>query len=168
MPIAPTSTFKWWNNAKSSIVDSWHVKFKFKLRHRYSHTHWQSESRETNLEFHNPFTSTLEVVVQWCGEKDLSVKDVQKRVLQMWKSSVLPIASLSVLDVPKVGHIAENCSSEQRLCYNCRQPGHESSACSSPRSVSSKQCYSCGGVGESFTDLSFHPALMRTHRTYSG
>ncbi|KIK65301.1 hypothetical protein GYMLUDRAFT_239846 [Collybiopsis luxurians FD-317 M1] len=46
-----------------------------------------------------------------------------------------------------LGHIAENCSSEQRLCYNCRQPGHESSACPSPRSVSAKQCYSCGGVG---------------------
>ncbi|EIM87809.1 uncharacterized protein STEHIDRAFT_24788, partial [Stereum hirsutum FP-91666 SS1] len=46
-----------------------------------------------------------------------------------------------------LGHIAENCSSEQRLCYNCRQPGHESSACPSPRTVSSKQCYSCGGVG---------------------
>ncbi|KAL1739010.1 hypothetical protein HDZ31DRAFT_50075 [Schizophyllum fasciatum] len=46
-----------------------------------------------------------------------------------------------------LGHIAENCSSEQRLCYNCRQPGHESSACPSPRTVASKQCYSCGGVG---------------------
>ncbi|SJL02097.1 related to Zinc finger protein GIS2 [Armillaria ostoyae] len=46
-----------------------------------------------------------------------------------------------------LGHIAENCSSEQRLCYNCRQPGHESSACPSPRTVSAKQCYSCGGVG---------------------
>lgn len=46
-----------------------------------------------------------------------------------------------------VGHIAENCSSDQRLCYNCRQPGHESSACPSPRTVSAKQCYSCGGVG---------------------
>ncbi|KAG2056470.1 hypothetical protein BDR06DRAFT_981513 [Suillus hirtellus] len=46
-----------------------------------------------------------------------------------------------------LGHIAENCSSEQRLCYNCRQPGHESSACPSPRTVAAKQCYSCGGVG---------------------
>ncbi|KAH7103227.1 hypothetical protein BKA62DRAFT_616656 [Auriculariales sp. MPI-PUGE-AT-0066] len=46
-----------------------------------------------------------------------------------------------------LGHIAENCSSEQRLCYNCRQPGHESSACPCPRSVSAKQCYSCGGIG---------------------
>jgi hypothetical protein len=46
-----------------------------------------------------------------------------------------------------VGHIAEACSSEQRLCYNCRQPGHESNACPSPRTVASKQCYSCGGVG---------------------
>ncbi|THV08597.1 hypothetical protein K435DRAFT_17211 [Dendrothele bispora CBS 962.96] len=56
-----------------------------------------------------------------------------------------------------LGHIAENCSSEQRLCYNCRQPGHESSACPSPRTVSAKQCYSCGGVGhiqgEYFTTL---------------
>ncbi|RDX53763.1 hypothetical protein OH76DRAFT_1415862 [Lentinus brumalis] len=47
----------------------------------------------------------------------------------------------------RVGHIAENCSSEQRLCYNCRQPGHESAACPQPRSVAAKQCYSCGGVG---------------------
>ena len=46
-----------------------------------------------------------------------------------------------------LGHIAENCSSEQRLCYNCRQPGHESSACPSPRTVAAKQCYTCGGVG---------------------
>ena len=46
-----------------------------------------------------------------------------------------------------MGHIAENCSSEQRLCYNCRQPGHESAACPQPRSVAAKQCYSCGGVG---------------------
>ncbi|KAG1770087.1 hypothetical protein EDD22DRAFT_118492 [Suillus occidentalis] len=52
-----------------------------------------------------------------------------------------------ISNVAPVGHIAENCSSEQRLCYNCRQPGHESSACPSPRTVAAKQCYSCGGVG---------------------
>ncbi|KAI0787182.1 hypothetical protein BC629DRAFT_1288392 [Irpex lacteus] len=46
-----------------------------------------------------------------------------------------------------LGHIAENCTSEQRLCYNCRQPGHESAACTQPRTASAKQCYSCGGVG---------------------
>ncbi|OBZ70292.1 Zinc finger protein GIS2 [Grifola frondosa] len=46
-----------------------------------------------------------------------------------------------------LGHIAENCTSQERLCYNCRQPGHESSACPSPRTVAAKQCYSCGGVG---------------------
>jgi len=46
-----------------------------------------------------------------------------------------------------LGHIAETCSSDQRLCYNCRQPGHESAACPQPRTVSAKQCYSCGGVG---------------------
>ncbi|KAJ7638780.1 hypothetical protein FB45DRAFT_976853 [Roridomyces roridus] len=47
----------------------------------------------------------------------------------------------------KVGHLAEGCTASERLCYNCRQPGHESSSCPSPRSVSAKQCYSCGGVG---------------------
>ncbi|KAI0287604.1 hypothetical protein BC826DRAFT_1169781 [Russula brevipes] len=46
-----------------------------------------------------------------------------------------------------VGHIAENCTSQERLCYNCRKPGHESSACTEPRSVAAKQCYSCGGIG---------------------
>ena len=66
----------------------------------------------------------------------------------MWQPSVLLSLFLRHTQSPKiVGHIAENCSSEQRLCYNCRQPGHESSACPSPRTVSAKQCYSCGGVG---------------------
>jgi len=46
-----------------------------------------------------------------------------------------------------LGHIAENCTSQERLCYNCRKPGHESSACAEPRSVAAKQCYSCGGIG---------------------
>ena len=46
-----------------------------------------------------------------------------------------------------VGHIAENCTSQERLCYNCRKPGHESSSCTEPRSVAAKQCYSCGGIG---------------------
>lgn len=55
--------------------------------------------------------------------------------------------SHSSLHCPIVGHIAENCTSEQRLCYNCRQPGHESAACPSPRTAAAKQCYSCGGVG---------------------
>lgn len=61
-------------------------------------------------------------------------------------SSALVACSEPVL-LCVVGHIAENCTSEQRLCYNCRQPGHESAACPSPRSVAAKQCYSCGGVG---------------------
>ncbi|KZV68133.1 hypothetical protein PENSPDRAFT_582816 [Peniophora sp. CONT] len=46
-----------------------------------------------------------------------------------------------------LGHIAESCTSQERLCYNCRQPGHESAACPQPRTVATKQCYSCGGVG---------------------
>ncbi|KAH7887780.1 hypothetical protein F5I97DRAFT_889490 [Phlebopus sp. FC_14] len=68
----------------------------------------------------------------------------------MWRSQVFSFLTNPVhLLIPHdaVDHIAENCSSEQRLCYNCRQPGHESSACPSPRTVAAKQCYSCGGVG---------------------
>ena len=61
------------------------------------------------------------------------------------RGTLVPLASFT--DRLPVGHIAENCTSEQRLCYNCRQPGHESAACPSPRSVAAKQCYSCGGVG---------------------
>lgn len=64
-----------------------------------------------------------------------------------FSASNLDCASGAQIPTSPVGHIAENCSSEQRLCYNCRQPGHESSACPSPRTVASKQCYSCGGVG---------------------
>lgn len=44
------------------------------------------------------------------------------------------------------GHLAGNCES-QRLCYNCRQPGHESSNCTQPRTVAQKKCYWCGGQG---------------------
>jgi cellular nucleic acid-binding protein len=47
----------------------------------------------------------------------------------------------------KQGHIAENCTSEVRLCFNCQESGHESAACPNPRTVESKSCYSCGGVG---------------------
>ena len=54
---------------------------------------------------------------------------------------------LCCLLLTTVGHIAENCTSQERLCYNCRKPGHESSACTEPRSFAAKQCYSCGGVG---------------------
>lgn len=46
-----------------------------------------------------------------------------------------------------VGHIAENCQAPGRLCYNCRESGHESTACPQPRSTDGKQCYACGGVG---------------------
>ncbi|KAG8780577.1 hypothetical protein FRC16_003095 [Serendipita sp. 398] len=51
-----------------------------------------------------------------------------------------------------LGHHAEACTSTERLCYNCRQPGHESSNCPSPRTVDRKQCYSCGGIGHVQSD----------------
>src|SRR5258706_13223831 len=59
--------------------------------------------------------------------------------------SVLTINMSPLVSI--VGHHADSCTATERLCYNCRQPGHESAACPSPRSVSAKQCYSCGGVG---------------------
>ncbi|KAF7723204.1 hypothetical protein EC973_002279 [Apophysomyces ossiformis] len=46
-----------------------------------------------------------------------------------------------------VGHFADVCPEPERLCYNCKQPGHESNECSRPKSVDAKQCYACGGVG---------------------
>jgi hypothetical protein len=62
--------------------------------------------------------------------------------------SFLPFPSSSTyVSLTTVGHIAENCTSQERLCYNCRKPGHESSACTEQRSFAGKQCYSCGGVG---------------------
>jgi hypothetical protein len=49
------------------------------------------------------------------------------------------VAFLLLGHVYVVGHIAEACSSSERLCYNCRQPGHESAACPSPRTTTAKQ-----------------------------
>ncbi len=46
-----------------------------------------------------------------------------------------------------VGHLAENCSFSERRCFNCLEPGHESSACEAPRTADAKQCYGCGGKG---------------------
>ena len=62
-----------------------------------------------------------------------------------YAGSVLTINMFLLVSI--VGHHADSCTATERLCYNCRQPGHESAACPSPRSVSAKQCYSCGGVG---------------------
>lgn len=44
-------------------------------------------------------------------------------------------------------HLAENCASETRLCYNCKQAGHESKECPEPRTNESKSCHCCGGIG---------------------
>jgi hypothetical protein len=81
----------------------------------------------------------------------------EKGLLQVWQLCVICFLGSSCggsvlttrmsLIVSVVGHHADSCTATERLCYNCRQPGHESAACPSPRSVSAKQCYSCGGVG---------------------
>ena len=47
----------------------------------------------------------------------------------------------------QVGHLAENCSSTERLCFNCGKGGHESSACPDPRTAEQKSCYLCLGKG---------------------
>ena len=53
-----------------------------------------------------------------------------------------------------------------RLCYNCKQPGHESNACPQPRTsgtllspnssnarrLEAKQCYHCQGIGHVQSD----------------
>lgn len=46
-----------------------------------------------------------------------------------------------------MGHLAENCSSGERLCFNCGKGGHESSACPDPRTTDQKSCYHCLGKG---------------------
>ncbi|KAF9313797.1 hypothetical protein BG003_004819 [Podila horticola] len=47
----------------------------------------------------------------------------------------------------RIGHYASVCTEPERLCYNCKQSGHESNLCPMPRTSDAKQCYSCGGVG---------------------
>lgn len=47
----------------------------------------------------------------------------------------------------QVGHLAENCGSNERLCFNCGKGGHESSACPDPRTTDQKSCYHCLGKG---------------------
>lgn len=51
-----------------------------------------------------------------------------------------------------IGHLAEQCSAEARLCFNCKQPGHESAACPNPRTADAKQCYQCSGIGHLAVD----------------
>ncbi|KAG0002396.1 hypothetical protein BGZ79_003077 [Entomortierella chlamydospora] len=51
-----------------------------------------------------------------------------------------------------MSHYANVCTESERLCYNCKQPGHESNLCPMPRTTDSKQCYSCGGGGLSSKD----------------
>lgn len=83
-----------------------------------------------------------------------------------------------------VGHYAEVCSSAERLCYNCKQPGtnpfhahpdaspcsyicegHESNQCPLPRTTEAKQCYHCQGLGHVQADC---PTLRLTGAGTSG
>ncbi|KAK9324091.1 putative cellular nucleic acid-binding protein [Lipomyces orientalis] len=64
-----------------------------------------------------------------------------------------------------IGHFAEVCSSPERLCYNCKQPGHESNACPHPRTTETKQCYHCQGLGHVQADC---PTLRMTGALITG
>lgn len=50
-------------------------------------------------------------------------------------------------DIMSSGHHAEVCSSSERLCYNCKAPGHESNACPLPRTTESKLASSLQSPG---------------------
>ncbi|KAK9237753.1 zinc knuckle protein [Lipomyces kononenkoae] len=65
----------------------------------------------------------------------------------------------------KHGHFAEVCSSPERLCYNCKQPGHESNVCPHPRTTETKQCYHCQGLGHVQADC---PTLRMTGALITG
>lgn len=54
-----------------------------------------------------------------------------------------------------VGHFAQACTETERLCYNCKTPGHESSACPNPRTAERQQCYHCQDVGHVQVELIF-------------
>lgn len=42
------------------------------------------------------------------------------------------------------GHFATACAEAERLCYNCKQPGHLSNDCTEPKFIQPKTCYNCG------------------------
>lgn len=67
-----------------------------------------------------------------------------------------------------MGHLAEACQAPERLCYNCREPGHESTACPQPRTTDGKQCYACGGVGASFEIMPNWMSLLKAFRSRQG
>ena len=57
-----------------------------------------------------------------------------------------------ITEAPFVGldnfaDIATDRTAKDRLCFNCRQPGHESRACPKPRGVLNRKCGGCGEKG---------------------
>ncbi|WVQ73136.1 hypothetical protein IAR50_002700 [Cryptococcus sp. DSM 104548] len=65
----------------------------------------------------------------------------------MFGAPAIPGSRQGCFKCGNLGHVAVNCQAPARLCYNCREPGHESTACPKPRSTDGRQCYACGGVG---------------------
>ncbi|EMD33209.1 hypothetical protein CERSUDRAFT_118261, partial [Gelatoporia subvermispora B] len=48
------------------------------------------------------------------------------------------------------GHDAQKCRRESVIiCFNCRAPGHKSTACPEPRNNSKRKCGGCGKKGHS-------------------
>jgi hypothetical protein len=52
-------------------------------------------------------------------------------------SATMLVSSPPDTVVNKTDGLAEVCSSSERLCYNCKQPGHESNGCPHPRTTES-------------------------------
>ncbi|KAF9259480.1 hypothetical protein L218DRAFT_660340 [Marasmius fiardii PR-910] len=132
---------------KYAIPDEFDVSSQIDLPKRGWYKLGQTE--RSNLECSAPLTHQL-ILTDFpllLKEEALSGQLVEGEVWYYRLSMAYQFSRKGCFKCGNLGHIAENCSSEQRLCYNCRQPGHESSACPSPRTVSAKQCYSCGGVG---------------------
>ena len=60
---------------------------------------------------------------------------------------VVKTAVNAVMLTISVEHLAQGCPQEERLCYNCKKPGHESNACTLPRTSANQQCYQCQEMG---------------------
>ena len=44
------------------------------------------------------------------------------------------------------GHDRRDCTYDERVCFNCKKPGHQLRGCPMPRATSRK-CFNCGQTG---------------------
>ncbi|KAI0694982.1 hypothetical protein C8T65DRAFT_584740, partial [Cerioporus squamosus] len=65
-------------------------------------------------------------------------------------------------------HSASACTSQDKLCFNCRQPGHQSKACTKPRGVLNRTCGGCGERGHVADNCSKRDSWSCKNCTESG